>query len=74
MDACAFARTYIPTLRSWSETVFLQALDVGRPAEERDAIVDEFYRRYEDMVAENPDGHAMDYIHSYIEIEKVDGQ
>ncbi|MEM0988264.1 MAG: SAM-dependent methyltransferase [Pseudomonadota bacterium] len=71
MDARAFARSYIPTLRSWSETVFLNALDEGRPANERAEIVDDFYQSYQDLVADNPDGHAMDYVHSYIAVEKV---
>lgn len=71
MSAREFAVSYIPTLRSWSETVFLNALDPGRPADERAAIVDAFYQRYEDMVAADPAGHAMDYVHCYIAIEKV---
>jgi SAM-dependent methyltransferase len=71
MDPRAFAKSYIPTLRSWSETVFANALDLARPEAERAAIVDAFYQRYEDMVAEDPSGHAMDYVHSYLAIEKV---
>jgi len=71
MGAAAFAASYIPTLRSWSETVFANALDPTRPAEERRALVDAYYRRYEAMVAADPDGHAMDYVHCYLEIEKV---
>ncbi len=71
MSAREFAVSYIPTLRSWSETVFATALDNGRPATERAAIVDAFYQNYEDLVAANPDGHAMDYIHCYLAIEKV---
>ena len=71
MSAREFAVSYIPTLRSWSETVFATALDSARPAAERAAIVDEFYQNYEDLVADNPDGHAMDYIHCYLAIEKV---
>ena len=67
----AFAQSYIPTLRSWSETVFANALGSQRPANERAAIVDRFYRNYEDMVANDPNGHAMDYVHSYLAIEKV---
>ncbi len=71
MSTRDFAISYIPTLRSWSETVFANGLDDARPAEERAALVDTFYQRYEDLVAENPDGHAMDYIHCYLAIEKV---
>ncbi|MEM7210504.1 MAG: SAM-dependent methyltransferase [Pseudomonadota bacterium] len=71
MTTREFARSYIPTLRSWSETVFANALDLARPASERAAIVDQFYQSYEDMVAGDPDGHAMDYVHSYLAIEKI---
>ena len=70
MGAAAFARSYIPTLRSWSETAFANGLDPDRPAEERAEIVDAFYQRYEDMVAADPSGHAMDYVHCYIAVEK----
>ncbi len=70
MSAAEFARSYIPTLRSWSETVFLNALGPDRAAPEKSALVDEFYQRYENLVAQNPDGHAMDYVHCYIAIEK----
>lgn len=73
MSAREFAVSYIPTLRSWSETVFANALDTSRPADDRAAIVDLFYQRYEDRVAENPDGHAMDYVHCYLAIEKTKG-
>ena len=71
MGAAAFAERYIPTLRSWSETVFRTALDPARPEDERAALVDTFYGRYEAEVARDPTGHAMDYIHSYLEIERV---
>jgi len=71
MSAREFAVSYIPTLRSWSETVFASALDGSRPADERAAIVDDFYQSYEDLVADDPEGHAMDYVHCYLAIEKV---
>ena len=70
MSAAEFARSYVPTLRSWSETVFSTALD-QRPADEAAAIVDRFYQVYEDEVAAAPDGHAMDYIHLVLDIEKT---
>ncbi len=72
MSAREFAVSYVPTLRSWSETVFVNALDASRPARERAEIVDLFYQRYEDRVADDPTGHAMDYIHCYLAIEKID--
>lgn len=70
MSSHEFAKNLIPTLRSWSETVFTTALD-SRPKDEAMAIVDRFYQAYEDEVADNPDGHAMDYIHLVVECEKV---
>lgn len=70
-DAEAFAPAFIGTLRSWSETVFMNGLDPARPLEERRAIVDRFYRSYEDRVRAAPDGHAMDYIHIYIILSKA---
>ena len=69
MSAAEFAAQLIPTTRSWSETVFSTAL-AGRPPAEIEMIVDKFYASYEDEVAANPDGHAMDYIHIIMEIEK----
>ena len=71
MSPRQFAVSYIPTLRSWSETVFANALDSSRSAEERARLIDDFYQRYEDMVAADPTGHAMDYVHCYLAIEKV---
>ncbi len=65
-----FAASLIPTMRSWSETVFSSAL-VDREQQEAQAIVDQFYQCYEDEIAAAPDGHAMDYIHAIMEIEKT---
>jgi len=70
-DAAAFAEAYVPTLRSWSETVFAGALDPSRPPEERAAILDAFYGAYEADVAREPDGHRMDYVHCVMEISKA---
>jgi hypothetical protein len=69
-DASDFAKSYVPTLRSWSETVFSGALDASRPDAERRAIVDEFYASYEADVARCPDGHRMDYVHCFMVIVK----
>ena len=65
-----YASNLISTMRSWSETVFKIAL-TGRKEKEIDEIVNIFYSNYEKEIAENPDGHAMDYIHVIMEIEKI---
>ena len=65
-----FAAAYIPTLRSWSEPVFVAGLS-GRPAAQVNELVDEFYGRYQATVAADPTGHAMDYVHCYLICRKV---
>ncbi|MBT6278183.1 MAG: SAM-dependent methyltransferase [Chromatiales bacterium] len=70
-DAARFAHEYIPTLRSWTESTFFGGLDEARPLEERRAIVGDYYDTYEAMVAEAPDGHAMDYVHAYMVVSKA---
>jgi hypothetical protein len=69
-DAEAFARDYIPTLRSWSEPTFAAGLSAERPAHERQAILDRFFRRYQEEVASAPEGHGMDYIHIHLVCRK----
>lgn len=70
-NAYNFATAYIPTLRSWSEPVFLAGLSNARTVTERRQIVDEFYRRYHRLVADKPEGHGMDYVHCYMICRKA---
>jgi hypothetical protein len=69
-DPERFAREYIPTLRSWTESTFRSGLSMARPQEERQEIIDHFYKTYETLVRENPEGHGMDYVHIYLTITK----
>ena len=69
MSSSDYAASLIPTMRSWSETVFKTALD-SRPEAESQTLVDAFYDAYEAQVAADPKGHAMDYIHILMAIEK----
>ena len=69
-NAEAFAQSYLPTLRSWTESTFFSALDPKRPPSERQAIVDCFYAAYEADVAGAPEGHGMDYVHCFMVISK----
>ena len=65
-----YAKTLIPTMRSWSETVFKTALEKRDP-EEINIILDQFYNSYIEEISNSPEGHAMDYIHIVMDIEKV---
>ena len=65
-DPVRFAHDYIPTLRSWSEPTFASGLSADRPFEERARILDEYFGRYEKLVATNPKGHGMDYVHIHL--------
>ena len=70
-DADRFSVAYVPTLRSWSETVFFNGLDTSRPPEERQAIVEDFYQDYVNLVWSEPEGHAMDYVHIHMVVARV---
>jgi hypothetical protein len=69
-DAVAFAKAYIPTLRSWSESTFINALDLKRDPAEIQGIIDRFYQAMEDDVVAAPERHAMDYVHCFLTITK----
>jgi len=70
-NAADFAKAYIPTLRSWNESTYFAGLSSERPLQQRQEIIEQFYGTYEQQVAENPEGHAMDYVHAYMVISKV---
>ena len=70
-DADRFAETYVPNTRTWSETVFLNALEATRPLAERRAIVDRYFASFADLVRSDPEPHAMDYIHECMVMEKI---
>jgi hypothetical protein len=70
-DAAAFAKAYIPTLRSWTESTFYAGLAADRPEAERRRIIDDYYAAYEELVRKNPEGHGMDYVHAYLVIARA---
>ncbi|XP_032243202.2 methyltransferase LUC1 [Nematostella vectensis] len=69
-DPSEFAKWYIPTLRTWSNSTYRSGLSDDRSDKEKDAIVDEFFRRYEADVATDPSRHGMNYVHCYMVIKK----
>jgi hypothetical protein len=70
-DAAKFAAAYIPTIRSWNESIFLAGLSADRPLAERKKIIEDYYGTYQSRVEENPQGHGMDYVHAYTVISKT---
>ena len=70
-DAERFAETYVPNTRTWSETVFVNALDADRPLAQRKAIVDRYFESFVELVRSDPEPHAMDYIHECMVMEKI---
>lgn len=69
-DNSRFAEEYIPTLRSWSEATFASGLSNVRPEQERQNILNKFYKNYQQLVEDSPAGHAMDYVHCYLIVKK----
>ena len=70
-DAQRFAEEYIPTIRSWNESIFFGALDIQRPLEERQQIIHDYYQTYQNHVMASPEIHRMDYVHAFTVIEKI---
>ena len=70
-DAAAFAKAYIPTIRSWNESTYKGALSDSRSAAEKDELIEAYYSLYEQQVRDNPEGHGMGYVHAYMTLEKV---
>ena len=70
-DAKRFANEYIPTIRSWNESIFFNALDHKRVLEDKNQIIQDYYLTYHDQVESEPEMHRMDYVHAFIVIEKI---
>jgi len=65
-----YAREYVPTTRSWSNSTFMSALDEKRTEMEKMKIVDMLFNRYEKLVAGHPQEFGMDYVHAFLVIQK----
>lgn len=65
-----FAETFVPTTRTWSNSTFASGLSSTRPAQEKEALLNQFWGDYIDLVAADPSRHGMDYVHSYLTLQK----
>lgn len=50
--------------------ILVLGLSDSRSDDEKTQIVNQFYDRYESLVAKNPDDHASDFVTAYIVIHK----
>ncbi len=71
MTPQAYAKSFIPTTRSWSQSTFKAGLRLDRTENEKASILEQFWANYEELVARCPEKHGMDYVHAYLIIEKV---
>ena len=66
-----YAKAFVPTTRTWSHSTFKAGLKESRTNQEKEEILEKFWANYEELVAQAPEKHGMDYVHSYVVIEKV---
>ncbi len=65
------AQRYVPNLKRWSNYTFYAGLSDSRSDEEKAELVEEMYRKYEDMVAEAPKEHGENFVHAYVRVRKI---
>ncbi len=70
-DVVAFARRAVSSLRAFSESTFLGALDPGRSLTDRQAILDRFYAAYEADVSAAPNAHRREAVHCFMRVTKA---
>lgn len=66
-----YAKWMVPTTKTWSHSTFKAGLKESRSDAEKEEILDQFWSNYEALVAKSPEKHGMDYVHSYLVLEKI---
>ena len=64
-----YAESFVPTTRTWSNSIFRGALHADRT--DKDSVLEQFWANYMALVEQNPAEHGMDYVHSYLVMEKT---
>jgi hypothetical protein len=70
-DVAAFARRCVSSLRAFSESTFLGALEPKRSLMERQAILDRFYAAYEADLTVSPNAYRREAVHCFMRVAKV---
>lgn len=71
LNAEEYAKSFVPTTRTWSHSTFKSALTDDKTDDEKEKILEQFWGNYEELVAKSPESHGMDYVHSYLVVEKL---
>ena len=64
-------REFVPNMRHWSNHAFESALTPSRTESERAAILDMYYKKYEEAVLAAPGDHGVDMVYLLLHIEKT---
>ena len=65
-----YAKRLVMQTRVWSNSSYVSGLSNTRTTKEKNAIVDQFFLRYENDIAKDPDEYRHDYLQTYLLIRK----
>ncbi len=66
-----FAKWYIPSVRIWTNSTLYASLSDSRSDEEKTDIMEQFWIKYENKVAEAPEEHGNTYVYACVRITKT---
>ncbi|XP_078576710.1 uncharacterized protein LOC144862237 [Branchiostoma floridae x Branchiostoma japonicum] len=69
-DARQHAKQFVNMCRSWSNHAFHAGLSNKRTEEEKEAILESFFKEYEDEVAAAPEKHDMEVMSCFLHIKR----
>lgn len=70
-DAKMAAKSMVKEIRMWSNSSFLSGLSDERTSENKNATVDEFYRRLEAEFARSPEDYRMEMVVAVVSVTKA---
>ena len=63
---------FIASIKPWTNNIFDSALAASRAESEKAAILDIFYKKYQDAVVVAPGDHGHDTVYLILHIEKAE--
>ncbi len=65
------AKWCVSDIRRWSNHTFYSGLSDSRIDEEKTELVEEMWRKYEDVIAEAPEEHSVRTVHAHLRVKKL---